>query len=131
MVKMSLVKIIMDKLDSYGIEIYSHQHDNECDIIFATDMIIFLDNIKNDTVVSFQATMRPDDAARYILVLKQIPDIHLVIMEAFIYNKEKRFIIGEDAYRLIKESIKYKAKVEYATEEAYTQILEQAECFKC
>lgn len=130
MFKKSLPRLVIDKLKSYNIPIYKKDKSENGDyIIFSEEMIIFIDEV--NVSISFQAITKPSDAARYALILREIPDIQILIMEVFIYTTDKKFVCGDEAYQVVRDSIKQNAMKEYATQEVYTQILETTKGFEC
>lgn len=123
-------QLVKDKIDEYGIPILKLNEDDKQNVFFLDNMVIFInsdDNIK----VAFQATTKPEDAANDILIFQEIPDISIEIMESFIYCEDNKLISGDDAYKLINDTIKAAAIKDYATEATYVDILNNVECHKC
>ena len=127
----NMIDLVRDKIDEYGINIFKEGVAEEGQYTFyCTGMVVFV--FPNDFVsVAFQATTNPDDAATDILILKEIPGIEISIMESFIYCKDNKLICGEDAYDLIRETIKAEGASDYIREETYTHLLENMNCFEC
>lgn len=132
MVKKELHQLVSNKLKEYDISIYNKQQTNKNEtIIFSQDMILFVHEEEFSISVSFQATTKPHQASQYTLILCDIDKVNIIIMESFIYTDKNKFVSGDKAYEIVSDSIKKKAMYEYATQEAYTNILENVECFKC
>ncbi len=121
------VKTVNAKLNEYGIIILK-EHDGEEDqhIIFCEDMVVFIYPDKTISI-SFQATAKPDNVAQNILILKEIPDLDIAIMESFIYRKDNRLIIGDEAYDIIKDSISEQAISKHMLEQSYKYLLDNVD----
>ena len=122
------VQSIKDKIDEYGITLLDH--DDKENIFFLDKMIIFIKS-NNNIKVAYEATTKPEDAANDILIFQEIPDIDIEIMESFIYSKDNKLISGEDAYKLINDTIRAEGIKAYMTQETYTDILTNMECHNC
>jgi hypothetical protein len=132
MVKHELAKSVQDKLLEYGIEVYSeYETESKSYALLYPEMAIVVD--KEETVtISFHAMTRPDVAALNVLIIKEIDQtINIKITDSFIFDTNKKIYCGEEAYKAIERSIGEKAIMEHEKEMAYTQALEQADCFKC
>lgn len=126
-----MAKLVKEKLEEYNIKIFRHTkaEDNQ-EVIFAEHMVIFI--YPDESIsVTFQATTKPDDSALDILCLKEIPNIKIHIMEAFIYNNDNKILYGKEAYSLVHETVKKIGADEYSKEEIYRDILTNNEGFKC
>ena len=93
-------------------------------------MVIFV-HPNEEVTISFQATTKPDDAAKNILILQEIPNIQIDIMESFIYRHDNKLVCGEDAYQLIYDTIKAEGARDYAKEASYTYLLNNVKGYEC
>jgi hypothetical protein len=130
-----LIKKVKHKLDEYGIEIYSHYSGNDKEYVFMTeDMMIFIteDESEKSIQLSFQATTRPDVASLNTLIINEVKeDFKINIMDSFVFGKDKTFLSGEEAFKLVEKSIKRKGINEYIKNQTLTDILKNTECFSC
>ena len=95
-------------------------------------MILFVRPKKNEVTISFQATTKPEIAARNLLVLSEVFDPSKIdIIESFIYNNKKEFLSGDAAYNLVAETLKQEGINEYLREYNLRKLLERNECFEC
>jgi len=127
----STVKQVIKKVEEYGITIFKHHEGEENQyVIFCENMVVFVHQDGNLSV-AFQATTKPHIAATDILILKEIPNIEIDIMESFIYCQDNKLICGDEAYKLIRETIKAEGAQDYMREEAYTHLLNNVNCHEC
>lgn len=130
MVKM--VGLIKNKVEEYGIPILKH-HDGEENqyVFFCQDMVIFVHPDNKSVSVAFQATTKPDVAAMNTLILSEIKNIDIDIMESFICCKDNKLVSGDEAYALIRDTIKAEGASDYMREEAFTHLLNSVPCHEC
>ena len=130
---MSLTKQVAQKLDEFGIQIYTdYEIEKEGEHVFyAENMIIFVNDIDNSISVTFKVTTKPERSATLALILNQIRDADLNIMEPFIFNDKNEFISGENAYKVIENTGKEKMMREMQRQDIYSHILETTECHEC
>ncbi len=126
-----MIYSIKDKIEEYGVTIFKHHKiENDQYVFFCDNMVIFIYPDENVSV-AFQATTKPEEAANSILILQEIPNIEIEVMEAFIYCDDNKLVSGEEAYELIKDTIKTEGAKEYMLEEAYSHLLKNATCHEC
>jgi hypothetical protein len=125
------VKQVIKKLEEYDIKIFKH-HDGEDGqyVFFCENLVLFIHQDKTLNV-AFQATTKPHIAATFILILKEIPNVDIFIMVSFIYCSDNKLICGDEAYKLIRETIKAEGAHDYMKEEAYIHLLNNTNCFEC
>ena len=127
-----IVKDVLDKLNEYNVEIlYHHNVDEKQYAIFCKDMAIFAYPDEYGIGIAFQATTKPDEAAQYSLIMCELENIKIEILESFIYDQHKKIIFGNDAYKLVNDSIRSRAIEEYRRSEIYNDLLNNVECFEC
>lgn len=123
-----LVKKIEEKMLEYGMKIYDHydiENSEDEHVFLVEDMIVFVREQENEVNVSYQATTRPDIAAKYLLILSETDhDLEFNIMDSFIYNEDDQLISGDEAYNLIDETKKHIAIKDYVEEQAIQKIFE-------
>jgi hypothetical protein len=130
---MSLTKQVTQKLDEYGIEIFT-DYDIEQEgehVFYAECMIIFVNDVENTIGITFQATTKPERAATLALILNQLREAEMHIMDPFIFNEKNEFISGKDAYQLIEDADKAKIKKEMVRQDIYSHILQTSKCHEC
>jgi hypothetical protein len=125
------IKQVIKKLEAYDIVIFKH-HDGEDGqyIFFCENSVLFIHQDKTINV-AFQATTKPHIAATFILILKEIPNVDILIMEPFIYCSDNKLVCGNEAYKLIRETIKVEGVSDYMKEEAYIHLLNNTDGFEC
>lgn len=131
-----LIKKVKEKLDEYGFDIfkdYSVEEDGRAEhVILAEDMILFVRPGEKEMSVAFQATIKPDAAARNLLILSEVINPKKIdITEAFIYNDKREMLSGDEAYELVQQSIKQQGINEFIQEQTLNQLLETTECYEC
>lgn len=131
-----LIKNVKEKLDDYGFEIfkdYSVEEDGRTEhVILAEDMIIFVRPNEKELSIAFQATIKPDKAARNLLIISQvITPKKIDVTEAFIYNDKREMLSGDDAYELVVKSIKQQGINEFIEEQTLNHLLETTKCYEC
>ena len=129
---MNLVKKTKEKLDEYGIKMFTDYvvDDEKQHVIYADHMILFVGKEDKTISISFQATTRPDVAGNLTLIINEI-GAKMVVMESFIYDSNEQFISGDKAFDIIKKTQEMKTYQEYRKQQIYQQLLESSECFEC
>ena len=126
------IEMVKQKLDEYGFTVFKHHPvDEKQYVFFCSDRVLFVFPLEHGLSISFQATIKPDEAANHALILKEIPDIDVEIMESFIYSNDNKLISGDAAYKLIEDVMKEKAVKTYKEEMFYEQLLNNVDCFEC
>lgn len=124
-----LIKTVKEKLQQYGMKIYDHYDIEGTDdehVFLVEDMIIFVRKYEKSASIAYQATTRPDIAAKNLLVISEVESIqHLDIMDSFIYNEENELVSGDEAYDLVDEAKKQSAVVDYIQEQTMQKIFFQ------
>ena len=132
MVKVT-VDSIVDKLTEYGMGLltdYPTQDKGHC--FMTKDMMIFLDKDDDSVAITFQADSKPEDVASNLMIVNEIDGISdIAIMESFIYDKDNKFISGNEAHELVQASLIEAAFRTVATQQAYNQILMTVKGFDC
>jgi len=131
-----LIKKVKEKLDEYGFDIfkdYSVEEEGHNEhVILAEDMIIFVRPGEKEMSIAFQATIKPDKAARNLLILSQVINpTKIDVTESFIYNDNREMLSGDDAYELVAKSIKQEGINEFIEEQTLNHLLETSECYEC
>lgn len=122
------INIIKDKLKEKNIEIYKEALCGDEYNIICGEMMLFIK--ENEISVAFQATVRPEDAASYVLLLTET-NLKLTIMESFILDSDFNVITGDDAHKLIKNCEYDLIVKEIAKENVLNEILLKTDGFKC
>lgn len=128
---MSIIDKVKAKLEEYGLEIYSDYQasDNE-HIFYVEDMILFVDTKDGIISISFQASVKPEDAANAVLIINELnSDIN--IMDSFVFDRNNVCLTGEKAFDLIDNSKKSKAINEFLKDQTYRQLLLSNKCHEC
>jgi len=126
---------VKTKIEEYDIKIFDHHKveakKQEGDyVFFCEQMVVFI--YRDDSIsVAFQATTKPDEAANLALIINEIPDVDLNIMESFIYCDNEKLICGDDAYDLVRKTIKDEGAKECMREATYTHLLNSNYCHEC
>jgi len=127
----NMCKIVKDKIEEYGIVIFKHHPADDNQYVFLCDSMVVFVHETDEVSIAFQATTKPEESARLILIFKEIPNIEIDIMESFIYCGNNKLICGIEAHQLIKDTIKAEGATDYAREEAYAQLLQTVNCHEC
>ncbi len=132
MLKVTIDKIV-DKLTEYGLGLHNdYQTEDQGHCFMAKGMIIFLDNDDDSLAVTFQADSKPEDVAANLLILHEIDEItDISVMESFIYDKDNKFISGNEAHEIVKGNIVLNAFQKVAKHQAYAEILRSAKGYEC
>lgn len=98
------VENILKKLDEYGFELYNQYSDkNDNHYFMIDDMVLCYDDSDEILSVAFKASIKPEQAANSILILKEIDGIKgFEIMESFIY-KGKEILSGKEAHNYVEK----------------------------
>lgn len=127
-----LVKSVKDKLNEYGFLMIQDYPVEDEHVYVTGDMMIFVNDEKKTLSISFKAATRPEDASKWILILKEINNIDFTfIMDSFTYDAKENLITGNDAHEFNKKTIESKAVMRFAQFEAYNEILITQKCFNC
>ena len=127
----NMCKIVKDKLDEYGIKIFKHHPAEENQYVFLCESMVVFVHETDEVSIAFQATTKPETSANMILIFKEIPDVQIDIMESFIYCANNKLICGQEAHKLVVDTIKAEGASDYAREEAYAHLLENVHCHEC
>lgn len=126
-----LTRLVSKKLSEYDYQIYKEFEEDEHDIIFTEDMVVYIFP-ENTLGISFQATAKADIVANNVMILNEIPEVmDIEIMDSFIYNTKNEVIQGNEAYELVENSIRQEAINEYVRQQIYKNLLEDVECHSC
>jgi hypothetical protein len=131
--EMAEIEQVRKKFEEYGMKLftdYSTQKNQHCFMV--DNMIIYLDKKDNTIAVSFLASAKPEEVASNMMILSEIEGLSdIYVMESFVYDANERFLSGEEAHNLVKETIKHNALKEYLKRQAYLEVLTKAKCFEC
>jgi hypothetical protein len=120
--------ILLNKLNEFGIDILRRDMNNNEHSIVCDNMVLFL---KDGTLsVAFQATTKPDDAAKHVVILYQT-GLKIDIMEAFIFDEEHNIVSGDEAYELVNKSIEEKVLKGFVEDQTMKGLLIYSEGFNC
>jgi hypothetical protein len=129
---LNLVEKIEQKLDEYDIPIFD-KYENEANeqIIIAEDMIILVKD-KDHVGVAFHASTKPEISAANIGILYSIKDIKkLAVMESFVLTKNEELISGDEAHRILKETMELNTIKDFETEKYYKMLLMSTKGHQC
>jgi hypothetical protein len=129
-----LVKKIRNKLNEYGLTILSdyklQEGENEY-VFIIKEVVIFIREKEKSIGLSFQATTKPERAATLTLIISELRKCTIFVMESFIFDGDHKFISGDNAYKLIKDTAIEVAKNEITKEQMYNRILQCSKGFEC
>ncbi len=130
---MDIVDCTRDKLEQYGIRIYTDYPLNEEEHLFMADnMLLFVHTENNEIGISFQAETRPQTAANSTLIVLEIDGVEDVdVMESFVVDEHNKFISGENAFKLIDKKNQYEAMNEIFKDQVYAEILMKGTAGEC
>jgi len=129
-----LISEVEGKLVEYDINIYDHHPIENGEYVFvAEDMIIYAREKDNSITVAFQATTKPDVVANNILLLLEIDSlVDIDITDSFIFDENKKLIFGNEAFDLIKQSVKMATIKDFSMKKELEDILLNTEnCHEC
>jgi len=127
------VDTVVEKLSEYGFVLFNDYPTEDQGHCFVTKgMIIFLDEEDDSIAITFQADSKPEDVASSLLMINEIENIaDISVMESFIYDKDNKFICGNEAHDIVKGNIILLAFKELAKQQTYSELLKNAEGFNC
>lgn len=129
---LNLVEKVKQKLDEYDIPIFD-QYENERNeyIITAENMILSIKN-KNSIGVSFYVATKPEISASSMGILYETKEIKTIaIMESFAITKEKEIVSGDEAYELLKKTMKNNIIQDFETDNYYKMLLAATKGHEC
>jgi len=127
---MTIIDNVKSKIEEYGLQIYNDYSIGEEHVFFVEDMMMFVNKIKKTIGVSFQASIRPEQAANMVLILKEMGD-EIDVMESFIFDKNNRYISGEKAFELIDNINRSEIIQDFVKQQALNEILIKTKCHEC
>ena len=127
------VKKVANKFKEYGMKLFTDYPVEKNEHCFMVDnMIVYLDKKDNTIAVSFLASSKPEEVANYMMILNEIENLNeIFVMDSFVYDLNDKFVSGDDAHKLVKESIQHEALKEFAKRQTYIEVLSKANCFDC
>lgn len=130
---MTDIEKVKQKLDEYGIEIYSDYALSDNEYVFMVEkMAVFVNEEEHAIGISFHAETRPETAGNYTLILKEIIDLKKIeVMESFIVDKDNKFISGQRAFDIIQQKMIKQVTNELTKEYSYSELLMTNKCFHC
>ncbi|MCK5613100.1 hypothetical protein KAR91_65105 [Candidatus Pacearchaeota archaeon] len=131
--KIAEVNEVVKKFNEYGMKLFKDYPIEKSEHCFMVEnMIVYLDKKDNTIAVSFHASAKPEEVANNMMILNEIEGLSdIYVMESFIYDINNRFLSGEEAHKLVKESIEHKALKEFAKRQTYIEVLTKAKCHEC
>lgn len=100
---------------------YEENDDNQFWLITSDVQVTFLIN-KNDVILSFKATTKPDVVAKIILVLSNM-NYNVYMSDVFYISSSNDFYIGDEAYKAAEEDQVKTIASEVSKQLIYSQIL--------
>jgi len=130
---LEIQNLIKDKLDEYGIEIYTDYALSDHEHAFMVEkMALFLDKEKKSLGISFHAESRPETVANNVLIFSEISEIEKIeIMESFIVDSNNRFVSGEKAFEEIYNKMIEQIAGMVLKEQSYSQLLMSNKGYEC
>jgi 3-methyladenine DNA glycosylase AlkC len=131
--EMAEIKHVVKKFEEYGMRLFTDYPTEENQHCFMVEnMIVYLDKKDNSIAVSFLASSKPEQVAQNMMILSEIKDLDdIYVMESFVYDMNDKFVSGDDAHNLVKQSIEHEALKEFAKRQTYIEVLSKAKCFDC
>ena len=130
---MAEVSDVVKKFEEYGMKLFTDYPTPENQHCFMVDnMIVYLDKNDNSIAVSFLASSKPEEVANNMMILKEIEGLDdIYVMESFVYDMNDKFVSGDEAHKIVRESIQHEALKEFAKRQTYIEVLSKAKCFDC
>lgn len=130
---MDIIENTRDKLEQYGIQIYTDYSLNEQEHLFMADnMLLFIHTKNNEVGISFQAETKPKTVANSVLIVLEIEGVSSVdIMESFVVDEDNKFISGDKALALINKKNQYEAMNEIFKDQVFSEILMNGTAGEC
>lgn len=127
------VEQIVEKLSEYGMALYTDYPTKDQGHCFMTKgMVLFLDEEDDSIAITFQADSKPEDVASNLMILSEIENVSdISIMESFIYDKNNKFVTGNEAHNIVRNSLIEEAFKKVATHQAYNEILMRMPSYNC
>jgi hypothetical protein len=93
-------------------------------------MILFVD-LKNGSIgISFQASIKPEEAANAVLIINEL-NSEINIMDSFVFDRNNICLTGDKAFDLIDKSKQAKAIQDFLKDQTYRQLLLSNKCHEC
>lgn len=129
---MSIIDQVRAKINEYGLEVFTDYPlvDGDEYVFFLEDMILFVNKEEESVGISFQASTRPDRAAKMILIINEI-ETDINIMESFIFDRNNKYLSGEKAFELIEKTKESDAVQGFVKDQMYKEILLTSNCHEC
>ena len=129
---MTNINTIINKLKKSDIEIYDHKVLEGVHSLITHDMLLLYFPDEKVLEVSFHVITKPDEAALYTLLLKEIRGIKkLYITDVFAYTSEGKYLEGEKAERELKSVIKDKIIQDFVRKQTELNCLINSRGFEC
>jgi hypothetical protein len=131
--EMAEINEVVKKFKEYGMELFTDYQTKKNEHCFMVEnMIVYLDKDDNTIAVSFHASAKPEEVAANMMILNEIDNLNnIYVMDSFVYDLNEKFLSGDDAHKLVKESIEHEALREFTKRQAYIEVLGKAKCFDC
>jgi len=121
-------KLVMGKLEKYGIPIFSHYEAVSDEYVILADKLILIYTYEfKDLRVSFHVSSQPNYVASIMLILKEIKELtDVLVMESFIYRNDE-LVSGEEAHELYSDLLSESIIEEYIKEQNTLFLLANSE----
>jgi hypothetical protein len=127
---MSLKKIVKNKLDEYGIDIFKEFEYEKEEVMMAENLTV---SCKDDELfVSFMLTASPSFAARIILILKEISEVNkFCVGDDFLFDDDGNLIDGEKAKKYHEECLKKETINEFMKQQSQIYYMNKMKTYNC
>ncbi len=130
---MEKINEVVKKFNEYGMKLFTDYPIEKSEHCFMVEnMIVYLDKKDNSIAVSFHASAKPEEVANNMMILNEIEGLSdIYVMESFVYDINDKFLSGDDAHKLVKESIEHNALKEFTRRQLYIELLTKEKCHEC
>lgn len=126
---------VKKKLEEYGFIIYNINHTSAEDeyCIMTDGMMVFSNGIEQSITISFECRLPPETVAHNMMVFNEIKEIRIVYISESYYldKKNKKYIMGEEAKRMVANDVTHEALREITKQQLYNHILATQKCHEC
>jgi hypothetical protein len=128
-----LSELVKQKLYEFNFSIISSYKIDDSDdcMIITDDMIVAVNDKKKTTAIAFEATTRPDIAAKRMLMLGEIQDFsEVVVMESYVFENNQ-LVTGQKAIEIAHKRMGREVVNEFVKKQVYFDIMKTEKCFDC
>jgi hypothetical protein len=129
----SLSERVKEKLYEFNFSIISNYKidGTEDNMIITDDMIIAVNDKTRTTAISFEATTRPDIAAKRMLILGEIKTFsEMVVMESYVFENNQ-LVTGQKAIDIAHKRMGREVINDFVKKQVYFDIMKSEKCFDC